>query len=76
MNLSAAMPDKPNLKLYQKVLTGEITPQKYCQWYLKQMPYLTLAYRSGLLAYSKDLGKAPHPLPDNPYADAWQWEVH
>lgn len=75
MNLSAAMPDKANLKLYQQVLTGQISLAKYAAWYQKKMPFLTLAYRNGLLAYSKDLANKPVPLPGNPYADAYQWEV-
>lgn len=75
MNLMAAMPDKANQKLYAKVLTGQISLEKYAEWYQKKMPFLTLAYRNGLLAYSKDLANKPVPLPGNPYADAYQWKV-
>lgn len=75
MNLYYAMPDDANRKLYARVLSGEISLEKYAEWYQKKVPFLTLAYRNALLAYSKDLENKPVPLPGNPFADAYQWKV-
>ncbi len=75
MDLSVLMPDEDTLKVYSGVLLGTTSYESFLNWYQKNMPFITIAYRNGLLAYANDLKTAPNPLPDSPYADAYDWDV-
>ncbi len=75
MDLSAVMPDKASQKVYANVINGKVSLKKFAAWYQKHMPFITIGYRGGMLAYSKDLKEKPNPLPGDPYADVSKWQV-
>lgn len=60
---------------YEDLLVGKATLQTFLNQYQAEMPFLTVAYRSGLLATSKSLETEPVMLPGDPYANVWEWKI-
>ena len=43
--------------------------------FYKQMPFLTIGFRTGVLAYSKNLETEVKPIPGNPYGNVFEWKM-
>lgn len=75
MDLSGVL-DNQMKSSWQSVMSGTSDCSTFVKGFQKQMPFLTIGFRTGVLAYSRNLADdLVNPLPGNPYAGVEKWEL-
>lgn len=74
MDISGVFDDKQLQSSWDAVLSGTSNVETFVKAFYKQMPFVTIGFRTGVLAYSRNLKTEPAPLPGNPYANVSDWE--
>lgn len=75
MDISSVLDDKQLESSWASVLSGASDGEAFMKAFNKQMPFLTIGFRTGVLAYSKNLDTEVKPLPGNPYGNVYQWKM-
>ena len=75
MDISGVLGDKQLESSWDSVLSGVSTVETFCKSFEKQMPFLTIGFRNGVLAYSRNMKDEIVPIPGNPYGNVMDWEL-
>ena len=75
MDISSVLDDKQLESSWASVLSGASTGEAFMKAFYKQMPFLTIGFRTGVLAYSSNLDTEVTPLPGNPYGNVSDWKL-
>ncbi len=73
MDITGVIGDKQLESSWDAVLSGTSNVETFVKAFYKQMPFVTIGFRTGVLAYSRNLKTEPAPLPGNPYANVCDW---
>lgn len=74
MDITGVLNDKQLQSSWEAVQRGSSTCEAFIKGFYKQMPFLTIGFRTGLLAYSTRVKSDVLPLPGNPYANVMDWK--
>ena len=75
MDISGVLGDKQLESSWASVLSGASTIETFVKAFYAQMPFVTIGFRTGVLAYSRNMENEVEPLAGNPYAGVWNWEL-
>ena len=75
MDITSVLNDKQLESSWASVLRGSSTGEAFMKAFYKQMPFLTIGFRTGVLAYSKNLETEVKPIPGNPYGNVFEWKM-
>lgn len=75
MDITEVLGDKQLQSSWASVLSGATTCETFMKGFYKQMPFLTIGFRTGMLAYSRNLKTDVVPLPGNPYGNVFDWKL-
>ncbi len=75
MDISSVLGDSQLESSWSGVLRGSTTMDAFVKSFYSQMPFLTVGFRTGVLAYSRNLDTEVVPLPGNPYANVTDWKL-
>ena len=75
MDITGVLNDKQLQSSWEAVQRGSSTCEAFIKGFYKQMPFLTIGFRTGLLAYSTRVKSDVLPLPGNPYANVMDWKL-
>ena len=73
MDISGVLNNKQLESSWASVMRGTSTCEAFLKAFTKEMPFLTIGFRTGVLAYSRNLKTEVAPLPGNPYANVTDW---
>lgn len=74
MDIAGVLGDKQLESSWNSFLSGATTGEAFIKAFYKQMPFLTIGFRTGVLAYSRNLDTEVRPLPGNPYGNVYEWK--
>ena len=63
------------LEAYKDMLDETGSPEEFIKAFNKEMPFIVIGFRDGVLAYSRYLETDAKVLPGNPYANVYEWTV-
>lgn len=75
MDLSGVLGDKQLESSWEAVQRGASTCAAFVKGFYTQMPILTIGFRTGVMAYSRNVKNEVAPRPGNPYANVSEWEL-
>ena len=75
MDITSVLSDKQLESSWASVLRGSSTGEAFMKAFYKQMPFLTIGFRTGVLAYSRNLETEVIPIPGNPYGNVYDWKM-
>jgi len=75
MDITSVLGDKQLESSWASVLRGSSTGEAFMKAFYKQMPFLTIGFRTGVLAYSRNLETEVIPIPGNPYGNVYDWKM-
>lgn len=75
MDISGVLNDKQLESSWAAVQRGSSTCEAFIKGFYTQMPFLTIGFRTGVMAYSRNLKTEVTPLPGNPYANVTEWKM-
>lgn len=75
MDISGVLGDKQLESSWAAVQRGSSTCEAFIKGFYTQMPFLTIGFRTGVMAYSRNLKTEVTPLPCNPYANVTEWKM-
>lgn len=75
MDISDVLGSKQLESSWNSVMSGATTCETFVKAFYKEMPFLTIGFRTGVLAYSRNLKTEVAPLPGSPYGNIWDWEM-
>ncbi|MBQ8062613.1 MAG: ABC transporter substrate-binding protein [Clostridia bacterium] len=75
MDITSVLDDKQLQSSWASVMSGTTTCETFMKGFYKQMPFLTIGFRTGVLAYSRNLKTAVKPLPGSPYDNVTEWQL-
>ena len=75
MDITGVLNDKQLESSWAAVQSGASTSEAFIKAFYKQMPFLTIGFRTGMLAYSYRVKTEVVPVPGNPYANVMDWKL-
>lgn len=75
MDISVVLGDSQLESSWDAVLAGTTGCDTFVKAFYKQMPILPIAFRTGMLAYSRNMNEEVVPLPGDPYANVTDWKL-
>lgn len=75
MDISSVLGDSQLEGSWNSVLRGSSNTDAFVKSFYSQMPFLTIGFRTGVIAYSRNLDTEVVPLPGNPYANVTDWKL-
>lgn len=75
MDLSGLLSDPQLESSFASVQSGAASCESFLKAFQKQMPFVPLAFRTGVLAYSRNMEMDVKPIAGNPYANVYEWEL-
>lgn len=66
--------DEPE-EIYSKVLSGKAPYEEFAKFYYGEMPFVTIGFRNGVLAYTRNIKGDVKVLPDNPLSNVENWNM-
>lgn len=75
MNISGLLSDEALLSSYAEMLAGNIKCSDFMTLFYDNQPFVPVAFRTGVLGYSRSVETEVKPLPHNPYANIYDWFI-
>ncbi len=75
MNISALISDEVLLASYAEMLAGNTKCSDFMTLFNESQPFIPVAFRTGVLAYSRSVETEVAPLPNNPYGNIFTWFI-
>lgn len=75
MNISALISDEVLLAAYAEMLAGNTKCSDFMTLFYESQPFVPVAFRTGVLAYSRSVETEVDPLPNNPYGNIFNWFI-
>ncbi len=75
MNISGVLSDEILVTSYAEMLAGNMKCSDFMTLFYDNQPFIPVAFRTGVLAYSRSVETEVKPLPHNPYANIFDWFI-
>ena len=75
MNISPLISDEALLNAYAEMMAGNMKYKDFINLFNENPPFIPIGFRQGILAYSRNINSEIKPLPQNPYANIFEWVV-
>ncbi len=75
MNISGLLGDETLVTSYAEMLAGNMKSSDFITLFYDNQPFIPVAFRTGVLAYSRSVETEVNPLPHNPYANIFDWFI-
>ena len=75
MDISVVLGDSQLSGSWDAVLSGASGCDAFVKAFYKQMPFLTIGFRTGMLAYSRNMKEDIVSIPGDPYGNVTDWKM-
>ena len=75
MNISGLINDEEFKNKYFEMLSGTITVKDFVKDFENTMPFVPVAVRNGVLAYSRSVQTEVKPMPGSVFSNLTEWSV-
>lgn len=75
MDISFLVEGEEPKELYEKVLSGKTPYEEFAKLYYGEMPFVTIGFRNGVLAYTRHMKGKTEVLPGNPLSNVEKWKL-
>lgn len=75
MNISGLLGDEVLVTSYAEMLAGNTKCSDFMTLFYDNQPFVPVAFRTGVLGYSRSVETEVTPLPHNPYANIYDWFI-
>lgn len=75
MNISGILNDEALIASYAEMLAGNMECLDFAALFYDSQPFIPVAFRTGILGYSRSVQTEVKTLPQNPYANIYDWCV-